>query len=655
MNSLKRIIKSRLFKKILFISSAFLLIVLLVFFIFRNSILHSLLEKKCQSFKAKYNAELKIENSYFTGFTGIALENISLLLSNSDTLFTSKKVYLHLNLFPLLIGNVSIDDVVLENTVLSMVRENSKDNYSFLLKSENEKSLQKPVKSSSYAEKLDKIFSGIFDKIPDNLEIRQFVFNATLDSNAFSLSIPLLNIEEHEFLTEIGISDNGKKSSCIFKGEINKKKKLLKFSIYGGSGKKVHLPYLQSRYGLNIDFDTINAGFSVSGDNKNLDFLGKSSIYGLLLNHKKIAGADVTFQKLAFDFNFHATETYIELDSSSAITYNRFVFNPYVQMSQQPKLKVNLKINNEFIAKDLFESLPNGLFSNFDGIKTKGKLQLKVLFDLDMEQPDSLKFSATLSGKDFSVLKWGITDFRKINGTFSYTVYESGNAIKTFDVGPENQNYVALDEISSYLKEAVLISENGGFFWSDGFNVDAFRQSIVQNIKEGRFVRGGSTIDMQLVKNVFLNRNKTIARKAEEILIVWLINTLNLCSKEKMYEVYLNLIEWGPGVYGISEASQYYFKKKPSKLNLPESIFLASIIPRPKWFKYSFDENGKLLDQNQAYFSLIAQKLIEKETASFLDTNDMLKKVELKGEAKKYLAKDTAHFNLDSLLLNSKD
>src|SRR6185295_15378504 len=108
------------------------------------------------------------------------------------------------------------------------------------------------------------------------------------------------------------------------------------------------------------------------------------------------------------------------------------------------------------------------------------------------------------------------------------------------------------------------------------------------NYKAGKFVRGGSTISMQLVKNVFLTRNKTIARKIEEALIVWLIENNRLSSKERMYEVYLNLIEWGPNVYGIGEASRFYFYKSPADLSLAESIFLAMIVPRPKGFKYNF-------------------------------------------------------------------
>jgi membrane peptidoglycan carboxypeptidase len=113
-----------------------------------------------------------------------------------------------------------------------------------------------------------------------------------------------------------------------------------------------------------------------------------------------------------------------------------------------------------------------------------------------------------------------------------------------------------------------------------GFLQESFRESIVKNYREHRFARGGSTISMQLVKNVFLSRDKTVSRKAEEALIVYLIENLGLVPKERMLEVYLNVIEWGPNVYGIGEASHFYFNKRPSQLTLQESLFLASVISR---------------------------------------------------------------------------
>src|SRR5690606_14759720 len=112
-----------------------------------------------------------------------------------------------------------------------------------------------------------------------------------------------------------------------------------------------------------------------------------------------------------------------------------------------------------------------------------------------------------------------------------------------------------------------------------------------------------STISMQLVKNVFLNRNKTMMRKLEEILLAWLIEHSAQVSKDRMFEVYITVIEWGRNVYGIHEAASYYFGKRPAELNVGESLFLSSIIPRPKTGLSSFDYTGHLKPWVQRHFN----------------------------------------------------
>jgi membrane peptidoglycan carboxypeptidase len=138
---------------------------------------------------------------------------------------------------------------------------------------------------------------------------------------------------------------------------------------------------------------------------------------------------------------------------------------------------------------------------------------------------------------------------------------------------------------------------------------------------------------MQLVKNAFLSRNKTLARKIEEALIVWLIESNNLVSKQRMYEVYLNIIEWGPGIYGINQASHFYFNKSPAELSLAESVFLASIVPRPKWYKYSFESNGVLRAFYLNYFDRLKELMVRKEFIAPSDTSGVNPMIRLTGPA----------------------
>jgi membrane peptidoglycan carboxypeptidase len=104
-----------------------------------------------------------------------------------------------------------------------------------------------------------------------------------------------------------------------------------------------------------------------------------------------------------------------------------------------------------------------------------------------------------------------------------------------------------------------------------------------------------------------------------------------------MYEVYLNIIEWGPDVYGINEAARFYFGKKPMDLDLAESIYLTSIIPHPKYFKYSFDSLGNLKPFIAGYYRLIANHLLKKEKITQAEFDSLQPTVKLNGEALKYI------------------
>jgi membrane peptidoglycan carboxypeptidase len=220
-----------------------------------------------------------------------------------------------------------------------------------------------------------------------------------------------------------------------------------------------------------------------------------------------------------------------------------------------------------------------------------------------------------------------------MNGPFTYAAYDKDRFVRNIEISESNPAFTPLNRISDYLVKSVLQSEDPSFMLHRGFLPESFRESVVKNYKEKRFARGGSTISMQLVKNVFLSRDKTISRKAEEALIVYLIENLRLVSKERMLEVYLNVIEWGPNVYGIGEAARFYFNKRPAELNLQESVFLAGIIPAPKYFKYQFDKEGKMKPYLSGYFRILTGRMASKGWINPVDTIGLQPDVKLSGPA----------------------
>jgi hypothetical protein len=231
--------------------------------------------------------------------------------------------------------------------------------------------------------------------------------------------------------------------------------------------------------------------------------------------------------------------------------------------------------------------------------------------------------------------------------------YERGKPMRDILIGPANPNYVSLSEVSSNFKNAILTSEDPSFFSHKGFVQESIRKSIAVNFKAKKFVRGGSTISMQLVKNIFLSRQKTLSRKAEEILIVWLIENNNLVSKNRMLEVYFNIIEMGQNIYGIGEATRYYFGKRPSDLNIGEGIFLANIVPRPKIALYKFKDDGGLKDYLYPYFKFIG-KIMAGRGLTPVDSNGYgFYNVHLREGLRKYILPDST--SIDTNELDSDD
>ncbi len=149
-----------------------------------------------------------------------------------------------------------------------------------------------------------------------------------------------------------------------------------------------------------------------------------------------------------------------------------------------------------------------------------------------------------------------------------------------FVAGPRNPRWTPYDAIPSALKKAVVASEDAKFYAHEGVDYEAMKEAIRTDLKKGRFARGGSTITQQLAKNLFLSREKTLTRKAKEIVLAWRME--DALTKRRILELYLNVVELGPMVYGIGHASQYYFGKPPSALTVRECAFLASMLPGPK-------------------------------------------------------------------------
>ncbi|MBD3291250.1 hypothetical protein GF337_20785 [candidate division KSB1 bacterium] len=142
--------------------------------------------------------------------------------------------------------------------------------------------------------------------------------------------------------------------------------------------------------------------------------------------------------------------------------------------------------------------------------------------------------------------------------------------------------WAPLHQISILLRKAVVVSEDDRFYYHNGVNFEMMKEAFSVNWTKKRYVRGASTITMQLARNAFLHKKKTLRRKIREIILARRIE--KVLSKQQILELYLNIAEWGKNIYGAEAAARFYFEKPAAKLNLAESTLLAGMLPNPKYF-----------------------------------------------------------------------
>lgn len=142
--------------------------------------------------------------------------------------------------------------------------------------------------------------------------------------------------------------------------------------------------------------------------------------------------------------------------------------------------------------------------------------------------------------------------------------------------------WVPYDRISRHLKRAIIAAEDANFSEHDGVDWEALQKAYEKNMKKGRVVAGGSTITQQLAKNLFLSGERSYLRKAQEVAITYMLEAM--MDKERIFEIYLNVVEWGVGVFGAEAAARHYFGVSAAELSPAQAARLAVMLPRPRWY-----------------------------------------------------------------------
>jgi hypothetical protein len=321
---------------------------------------------------------------------------------------------------------------------------------------------------------------------------------------------------------------------------------------------------------------------TAEGDSLRLDGEGKVhnlSIRSAALSDEPVAGLELAF-RIKGDGRLDGSHLHVdagEVDLGALRVLGEGDFD---------KLKDAFRVRGGFevpltACQSMLDSVPKGLVPKLQGMRMAGSFALKgkASFDtshldhgfvLDWDTSNSCR--VTEAPPEINV--------QRFHKAFTRTAYDPQGRPEPVETGPGTASWVSFGAISKFMEVAVLTTEDGGFHRHHGFDQEAIRNSIRENLRKKKFVRGASTISMQLAKNLYLDRGKNLSRKLQEaILTMYLEQEL---TKEQVLELYFNVVEFGPMIYGIGPAARYYFEASASELSLGQSLYISSIMPNPK-------------------------------------------------------------------------
>ncbi|MCD6588750.1 MAG: transglycosylase domain-containing protein [Candidatus Fermentibacteraceae bacterium] len=342
--------------------------------------------------------------------------------------------------------------------------------------------------------------------------------------------------------------------------------------------------------------DSISSGavLSVSPSGSlSVNFSGGDSIFfstDLCFDSLSIWNASIapdTFSTTATVYcrGFVLPEAGVLVVDTGAVCFQTLSFDFNLAYYWGTRHKLGLVLSNPTLqGETITESIPEALLGSLSGLSLEGEMSLFARLTLDWDYPDSSDIDMDIDVCRLSVDYSPVVFGRISNSSGANCVMRDswGNSAR---IGLDtlcNADFVVFDSLPLGFEPLLRCAEDASFRRHHGFSLYHIRNSIRANMAEGHFVRGGSTITMQLAKNLFLGREKTFARKLQEVFLTWRLE--RWLSKDRILEIYANIVELGPGVFGFNSAAMYYFNERACDLSVRETSFLVSMLPGPRLY-----------------------------------------------------------------------
>jgi Transglycosylase len=325
----------------------------------------------------------------------------------------------------------------------------------------------------------------------------------------------------------------------------------------------------------------------------------------------------------------------LRLADTTRVTFGRLPLTLGGSLDRHgPRLRFALSADS-LTGPRIVASLPRAVLGPLLDLAIRGSFDYRLHLDLDLASPDSVDFAADVVPHDLALDPRATRlPIFGLDGPFVAAIHLPHDRIVHRDLSPANPFYRPLEGIDSLLVHAVITNEDGGFYRHHGFNVEAIKSATAENLKAGAYRRGAGTITMQIARNLFLGHRRTLSRKAQEVVLAWVLEHLTGLSKHRLLEIYLNIIEWGPEVHGAAEAAHFYFGRDPATLSASEALFLTTVIPAPARWRGRLDADGNLKRFEREQMHFIGRAMAAKGwlDPALLPPTDSLR-VELRGPA----------------------
>jgi hypothetical protein len=376
----------------------------------------------------------------------------------------------------------------------------------------------------------------------------------------------------------------------------------------------------------------IDAAIEAKLEGRRVSFSGKLDVSGLSLLHERLASEPVN--DLSFGVHVDGAvdvdkrllvinqaegrfgSLAVELAGSLELVQGTYRFKNGRELRYLPKLEAQIRVPRIACAK-LLASIPGPIVPHLDGFVLQGFFEADLHTKIDLANLDALDLGGKVGINGCQVLKApaevaALAKSESVVQTVDVPPEPPGNGntgVMTFIVGPDSPDFVPFAKISPHLINAIMTTEDSGFFKHRGWVSAAFKTALRRNIENGGARLGASSITMQMVKNLLLSKEKTLSRKLQELFLVWYLE--QVLPKERILELYLNAIEFGPRLYGIGPAAQHYFGKAASDITPIEAAFFSSILPSPKR-RYVHYCHGALSPAWEKYLRRILTRMYER-------------------------------------------